>query len=109
MTDPAFNRAIITSEFDDPDAVCHRCGEAVDAEELSVEAFEDFGAITCVACAEALWEERAGELNSSGHDAPRNARRVYFGAPAWLFSTSPHRITGRPETHDADPVFRLHG
>lgn len=50
--------------YDDGTSVCHRCGERMDAEDLSVEAFEDFGALTCGPCADALWELADDPLNT---------------------------------------------
>ncbi len=38
------------------DATCRECGDLVDAENVSVEAFERGGHITCTDCYEALCE-----------------------------------------------------
>jgi hypothetical protein len=42
---------------DAPDATCSRCGCFVDAEDLSVEAFELCGDLVCEGCAEEVFEE----------------------------------------------------
>ena len=44
-------------EDDLPDAACERCGEALDALDLSVEAFEISGELLCPDCAEEVFEE----------------------------------------------------
>jgi hypothetical protein len=42
---------------EEPDALCGDCGEPVYAQEISVEAFERFGALCCEACFHERCEE----------------------------------------------------
>lgn len=46
-------------EFDDGSIACHLCGEPIEQEDVSVEAFELTGDITCTCCAEAQAEREA--------------------------------------------------
>lgn len=56
--DPAFNRAIITSEFDEPEASCEDCGEAIGPNDVSVEEFEQTADTVCGTCADSRNERR---------------------------------------------------
>lgn len=53
-------------EDPEPDGNCERCGDAVDADGVSVEAFEMTGQLLCDSCFEAACEEGEAVTDAAG-------------------------------------------